>query len=272
MDNETIIKRGSNELIFAYGESLLMNIKPDKKSFNMKIDEEELIRSKKENSYLISLLDNLIRKSTRYNFLIANGYFFILCNKNGYIIKLIYDDQLIDYFNELHFSEGNSLRIEDCGVNAVNLAMKHKRQAELCGKDHYCDLFRNWYCTAIPIFDSLNGEIIAYLDISCINISSIKEQGIMLKNIAMYIEEMIMYRYGKCNAIDKRLSLTEKSILSFLACGMDRKEIMYEMNISETTLRRHINKLKFKFKAKNDITLVLNAIDAGIIDTRGRLL
>jgi hypothetical protein len=47
MDNETIIKRGSNELIFAYGESLLMNIKPDKKSFNMKIDEEELIRSKK---------------------------------------------------------------------------------------------------------------------------------------------------------------------------------------------------------------------------------
>ncbi|MEG6570772.1 hypothetical protein V6B98_13815 [Thermoanaerobacterium thermosaccharolyticum] len=44
------------------------------------------------------------------------------------------------------------------------------------------------------------------------------------------------------------------------------------MNISETTLRRYIDKLKFKFKAKNDITLVLNAIDAGIIDTRGRLL
>ncbi|MEG6570563.1 hypothetical protein [Thermoanaerobacterium thermosaccharolyticum] len=65
MDNETVIKRGCTELILSYGESLLMNIKPDKKLFNMKIDKEELIRYKKENSYLISLLDNLIRKSTR---------------------------------------------------------------------------------------------------------------------------------------------------------------------------------------------------------------
>lgn len=83
MNNETVIKRGCNELIFSYGESLFMNIKPDKKSFNMKIDKEELIRSKKENSYLISLLDNLIRKSIRYKFLLTNGYFLF------YVIKMV---------------------------------------------------------------------------------------------------------------------------------------------------------------------------------------
>ncbi|SNX53666.1 AsnC family protein [Thermoanaerobacterium sp. RBIITD] len=272
MNSETVIKRGCAELTILYGESLLININPNKRTFDKVLCNEELTKRQKENSFLISMLDNLFNKNFKYNLLLKKGYFFILCDRNGYIIKLIYNDQLKDYFNKLDFTEGNSLRLEDCGTNAISVAMEYNSQAELYGKDHYCDLFKDWYCTAVPIVDYYYEKIIAYLDMSRINIPNIKQQSIILKNIVSYIEESISHRSEVLRAIGSKLDNTDKLILSSLARNNERKLIIPEINISERTLKRHLNKLNILFKASNDLGIVINAIKAGIIDLDGNIL
>lgn len=272
MISKTVIKKNSQELTLSYGKSLQMNINPSKKFFENAIDKEKLIYKKIENSYIISLLNKLINKSLMYKSLLTEEYFFILCDRDGYIINLIYDDKLKDYFNKLHFTEGNSLRIEDCGTNAVCMAMEYKSQVELSGKDHYCDLFKDWYCTAIPIFDNYYRETIAYLDMSRIKIPNIREESIILRNMAIYIEDCITYRSEKLPVIVSKLDDTDRLILSLLARKCVRKKIILENDISESTLKRHLSKLSTLFNANNDLEIVMTAIKAGVIDSDGNIL
>ncbi|AFK85536.1 hypothetical protein [Thermoanaerobacterium aotearoense] len=220
----------------------------------------------------MSLLNSLIDKSLRYKCLLLEGYFFILCDKNGYIIKLICDDKLNNYFNTLHFAEGSSLRLEDCGTNAISMAMKYKNQIELCGKDHYCKLFKDWYCTAIPIIDYYCGEVVAYLDVSRINVPSIKDQSAILKNIAIYIEEYLSYRNKNLPIISSKLDDMDKLILSSLVRNGVRKLVTSEIGISDRTLRKHLNELSSLLNVDNDLEIVRAAIKIGIIDIDGNIL
>ncbi|WP_257875699.1 AsnC family protein [Thermoanaerobacterium thermosaccharolyticum] len=220
----------------------------------------------------MSLLNNLIDKSLRYKCLLLEGYFFILCDKNGYIIKLICDDKFNNYFNTLHFVEGSSLRLEDCGTNAISMAMKYKNQIELCGKDHYCKLFKDWYCTAIPIIDYCYGEVVAYLDVSRINVPSIKDQSAILKNIAIYIEEYLSYKSKNLSIVGSKLDDIDKLILSSLVRNGVRKLVTSEIGISDRTLRKHLNKLSNLFNVDNDLEIVRAAIKIGIIDIDGNIL
>lgn len=269
MSNILTIKK---EIAESHGESLLINVNPNKKIFNKAISDEKLINIKKENSFLLSLFNSLIDKSLRYKCLLLEGYFFILCDKNGYIIKLICDDKLNNYFNTLHFVEGSSLRLEDCGTNAISMAMKYKNQIELCGKDHYCKLFKDWYCNAIPIIDYYCGEVVAYLDVSRINVPSIKDQSAILKNIAIYIEEYLSYRNKNLPIISSKLDDIDKLILSSLVRNGVRKLVTSDIGISDRTLRKHLNKLSNLFKVDNDLEIVRAAIKIGIIDIDGNIL
>ncbi|SNX54259.1 LuxR C-terminal-related transcriptional regulator [Thermoanaerobacterium sp. RBIITD] len=266
------VEKGCEELINSYGESLLINVSPNIKFFDKVLSNEELAIRKDKNKHIISIIENLIRKNHIYDNLVKKGYFFIICDTDGYVVKLIYDEQLKNYFDALHFTEGISMRLKDCGTNAINLAIKTNKQVEINGKDHYCRLFSNWYCTAAPIIDYYSEKIIAYIDMTVVNKSYNKLRNIILSNISNYIEEIIMYRHEIYTTINSRLSLSDKLILTYLANGLNRKEIIKEMNISEATLRRYIEKLKIKLKAQNDIVLILNAINAGILDTCGNIL
>ncbi|MEG6570731.1 AsnC family protein [Thermoanaerobacterium thermosaccharolyticum] len=272
MNNDAFIKRGNGKLTVSYGESLLININPDKNSFDKTIDDDALLKKKRENNFLILLLNNFVNQCYRYKVLIKEGYFFILCDKDGYVIKIIANDQLNKDFKKLQFREGISLRLEDSGTNAVNIAMEYKSLAQLYGKDHYCDLFKDWYCTAMPITDHYSKEIVAYLDISRINVPSIKEQSISLKNIAIYLEKCISYRSENMSFVEEEIDDTDKLILSSLVRNGVRKAVMDEVGISDRTLRNHLNKLGILFDADNDIKIIMTAINIGIIDTHGNIL
>lgn len=54
---------------------------------------------------------------------------------------------------------------ESCGTNALALAREHQRLVAIRGEQHYCLLFKDWWCVASPIKDP-KGRIGGYLDIS----------------------------------------------------------------------------------------------------------
>ncbi|MGF7398730.1 AsnC family protein [Thermoanaerobacterium thermosaccharolyticum] len=249
-----------------------VNIDPNKHIFDSSINDEELKYEKKKNNFLISMLYNAITRFVDYESFLKRGYFFILCNKNGYIIKIISNNELTNYFNKLNFKEGNSLRIEDCGINAVNLSMRYNNLTELGGNDHYCRLFKDWYCTAMPIKDGYYGRVIGYLDVSRIGINNIVYQNTFLKNIVSFIEEKISIKSEKISQIYAGLDDIDVLILSSLLRNGVRKAVLEEMGISEKTLRRRINKLYNLLNVNNDVRLIINAMYLRIISCYGDIL
>jgi len=254
------------------GESKLSDVDLNKNSFNKILDKRELNRRKEDYKSIIYIFNIIFNSKGVFANLLEQGYFFALCDKEGYVIKLIYDQKLNDYFSRLHFVEGVSLRIEDCGTNAINLAMKLKRQVEICGTEHYCHLFKNWNCTAIPIVDYYEREIIAYLDMSTLNIDCLKEESVILCKIAYYIEKCLWHMHEKDDYLSSKLDHLDRLILSAMACKYERKIVLKEIGISERTLRRHIEKLYELFDVNNDLGIVMKAINNKIIDTYWNLL
>lgn len=152
------------------------------------------------------------------------------------------------------------------------LDMKYNTLTEICGKDHSYDLFNNWYCTAMPIRDNYNGKTMGYLDISRIGIPNISEQSTILKNIVVYLEECISQKSEISSEIGTKIDDTDILILSSLARNYLRKIVIKDIDISERTLRRHINKLYNLMSVSNDVGLVMTAFNAGIIDSHGEIL
>lgn len=254
------------------GESKLSGVDPNKNNFNKMLDEKELARRKENYKSIIYILDIIFNPKSAFANLLKQGYFLILCDKDGYVIKVINDQKLKDYFSKLRFVEGVSLRVEDCGTNAINIAMKTKRQAEIRGEEHFCQLFKNWYCTAIPVVDYYEREIIAYLDMSVMNIGCLKQESVILWKIADYIEKCLWYMHEKDDLLSSKLDHIDRLILSAMACKYERKIVQKEIGISERTLRRHIEKLYALFNVNNDLGIVMKAINNRIIDTYGNLL
>jgi transcriptional regulator of acetoin/glycerol metabolism len=257
------IKEGCPELIESYGISYANKINPNVTKLKKILDRQSLEIKIAKNKELIKIVENVI--CNFYRRFLENDYIFILCDVDGYAIKILSDRYLHDYLKKINIIEGISFRTEDSGTNAINLAIANKKQIELEGKYHYCNLFNNWYCTAAPIIDYNNGEIIGYLDLSYIGNCNINDQSIILRNIVNCIETKLMYREVTCCVISK-LNILEIEILRFLSIGKERKEICSEIAISERTLRRHLDKIYKILDVKNEVAAVAEAIRRGIID------
>jgi len=60
---------------------------------------------------------------------------------------------------------GTAFTEESCGTNALFLAHVPGRIVAVQGEQHYCRLFKNWWCVAGPIRGA-GCEPLGYLDIS----------------------------------------------------------------------------------------------------------
>jgi len=257
------ITKESREYVELYLKLSRLNFMDGK--FKKSIEAEEFKHRKERKNDIIAALDNIINTDFLYRRMIDEGYFFVLCDEDGYIIQLIYNSKLENYFKEINFTEGVSLKLENSGINAVSLAMEYKQQYQICGKDHQWDILENWYCTAIPIIDYTNALIVAYLDLSCANCQNIDYQSFILRNIVKCIEKALTYK-NKLYTIELELTSIDTAIIYCLAHGMERKDICKRIHIAENTLKNHIKKLRILLKANTDAELVFKATKVGIID------
>lgn len=259
------VTKESREYVELYLKLSRLNLNFIDGKFKKSIEAEEFKHRKERKNDIITVLDNIINTDFLYMRMIDEGYFFILCDEDGYIIRLIYNNKLENYFKEINLAEGVSLKLESSGINAVSLAMEYKQQYQICGNDHQWDILENWYCTAIPVIDYANALIIAYLDLSCVNCQKIDYQSFILRNIVKCVEKALTYK-NKLYTIESELTSIDTAIIYWLAHGMERKDICKVMHIAENTLKNHIKKLRILLKANTDAELVFRATKVGIID------
>ncbi|KKM09029.1 hypothetical protein SY88_21045 [Clostridiales bacterium PH28_bin88] len=98
-----------------------------------------------------------------YQFVRGSGFVVILLDREGYILELVGDREIIERYE--HFRQGENWREEYKGTNAMGLILHEQAPLQVFATEHFCKLNHTMTCSAAPISD-VNGELLGILDVS----------------------------------------------------------------------------------------------------------
>ncbi|MBW6411404.1 sigma-54-dependent Fis family transcriptional regulator [Clostridium weizhouense] len=123
-------------------------------------DIDKLIRS---NIELISVARPIMESI--YSMVEGSGFALFLSDKDGYLLEIIGDQDIMESANELNFLKGELWTENVVGTNAIGTALYLNKPMQTIGGEHYGKSQHSWTCSASPIHDE-DGNLIG-----CINMS-----------------------------------------------------------------------------------------------------
>lgn len=225
-------------------ENLNVNKNINTLTFCMTTYNEDL---KKKIYFLINAFKRSLEKL--YSIQENNHYIYILSDAKGIILDVSYPKNLIEYCDKINLKPGYSLQEKDCGTNAISLASTLKNGVYISGKQHFCNLFHNLNCIALPIYDENNFDIIGICDISAIT----KEEYMYVPSFIYLFVKNIRDEYLKSlygNYLST-LNNVEINILSLIIKGKSEHEIADSLKISVPYVKKLKNNIKDKLKREN---------------------
>nr|WP_245628381.1 sigma-54-dependent Fis family transcriptional regulator [Fervidicola ferrireducens] len=117
----------------------------------------------KENEELISIAHPIMENI--YSMVAGSGFVIILVDKDGYLIDVIGDEEVMERAVELNFVKGALWTEKAVGTNAIGTSLFTDKPVQVIGAEHYCITHHSWTCSAAPIHDE-EGNIIGCLDMS----------------------------------------------------------------------------------------------------------
>ncbi|SHJ94282.1 PAS domain S-box-containing protein [Clostridium cavendishii DSM 21758] len=100
-----------------------------------------------------------------YKIVEGSGFAIILSDKEGYILEVIGDKDIMERVNELNFLRGELWSEEAVGTNAIGTALYLNKPMQTIGAEHFGSDQHSWTCSASPIYDEDRNVI------GCINMA-----------------------------------------------------------------------------------------------------
>ena len=88
-----------------------------------------------------------------------------LFNADALLLKIYGDQRIIDRLSEINNVPGG-IHNEQTGTNGVNLSIESKKTAFVAGAEHFCSMFHDVSCIAMPIFNRNTNEVQWSIDIT----------------------------------------------------------------------------------------------------------
>jgi len=211
---------------------------------------KELESTLNENRLLISNFKNSI-KNLKSNLTEERIYFF-LTDRHGFLLVAESNEQIEKNPITSGIRSGMSFTEKSCGTNAISMAIHLQNPIYIAPEDHYCEIFKRWYCYAVPLF--IEDRIVGYLDLSTINYK-MKKELIAIGELLPYKLTQDYKNQMKSNTERNKsasLNLTKRqaTILNLIAKGYTGQEIAAKLYISINTVNYHkkiiFNKLEIR--------------------------
>lgn len=127
------------------------------------IQGKEFMNLLKENYELIKVAKPFMK--ILYDFLKGSGFFIDLTDKDGIILSVIGDRDVIDIAEAMGMMEGTDMNEKSTGTNAIGTALQEDCPIQMAEKDHYIKAYHIWTCSACTIH-SEEGSIIGCLNLT----------------------------------------------------------------------------------------------------------
>lgn len=83
-----------------------------------------------------------------------SGFFITFCDKDGFILDLIGDREIIEYGRAHTSLVVGANRLERiAGTNAIGTSLALKRPLQIWGEEHYIEQYKDYVCSSAPFFD-----------------------------------------------------------------------------------------------------------------------
>lgn len=138
-------------------------IKATQKYSKRILSEKEFFSKTEENRELILAAVPIMNKI--YDFVKGSNFFLILTDKDGCILNVIGDEDILSEAFSFKMIPGAYMNEQSIGTNAMGTCLTEKKPLQVSGDQHFVNVYHRWTCSASPISDS-SGNIIGALDLT----------------------------------------------------------------------------------------------------------
>ena len=237
----------SEELGFSYARCRSSGVLKSLQCLQAALPEAALGALLRQNTLLLSACEIVINQGVRATE--NSSYIFILCDPGLVCLKIYASHKTLEKLAETGIRPGTVFTEESCGTNALALAREHNRLVAVKGEQHYCRLFKEWWCVAAPVKDD-RGSILGYLDVSTHESGQLELTLPLLELLLAAAKRELQFLALSSSATEKTsllplagtkddLTLREKEVLLLLASRLTSKEMANELDLSVETVRTH---------------------------------
>jgi sigma-54 dependent transcriptional regulator, acetoin dehydrogenase operon transcriptional activator AcoR len=90
----------------------------------------------------------------------------VLSDAAGDVLATDGDDGAVRDAADIGLSKGNNWSESSCGTNGLGTALRAGGPVHVHGSEHYCELTRNWTCSATVVRDPFDGTVLGALSIA----------------------------------------------------------------------------------------------------------
>jgi transcriptional regulator of acetoin/glycerol metabolism len=165
------------------------------------------------------------------------GFIITLTEKNGHVLLLRGDEDILEMAETNLFLPGCLRTIEHAGTNAIGMCLILKKPIQITGAEHYKIHHHSWTCSSSPIFNIQN-ELIGVITLSGRSIGKHKHTLALVTDAAKNIESRL--REQDLNKEKQRLDSILSSIFHSISGGLiavdDNLKITHINNTAVTML------------------------------------
>lgn len=100
-----------------------------------------------------------------YDFLRGSGFFIVLTDKEGCVLGIIGDQDIVSAAKKMNLVLGAYMNEKSIGTNAMGIAINENIPIQISAKEHFINAYHKWTCSAAPIHGT-SGEIIGTLNLT----------------------------------------------------------------------------------------------------------
>lgn len=130
---------------------------------NKILGEKELFEKMEENRELVLAAAPIMNKI--YDFVKGSNFFSILTDKDGCILNVIGDEEILSEAFRFKMIPGAYMDEENIGTNAMGTCIAENNPIQVSADEHFISAYHRWTCSGCPIKDEA-GKIIGTLDLT----------------------------------------------------------------------------------------------------------
>jgi transcriptional regulator with PAS, ATPase and Fis domain len=180
-----------------------------------------------------------------YDILRGSGFIIVLTDREGCILNIIGDKEIIDASKDLKMTIGAYMDEKSIGTNAMGTAISEDAPIQISASEHFITAYHRWTCSAAPIH-AVDGRIIGTLNLTgnskevhphtlglvVASVNSIENQ-LRSEAVQNKLKEAYKYNFAIINAmVDGNMSIDRNGIVKSIndtGCKMlklSRKDIL----------------------------------------------
>lgn len=147
-----------------------------------------------------------------YNFVKGSGFFAILTDKDGCILSMIGDEEILEIAFSFEMVPGAFMDEKSIGTNAMGTALYEDKPVQLSAGEHYINAYHRWTCSGAPIHD-VDGSIVGCLDLTGFS-EGVHSHTLGMVVAAAHAIEKMLEGHAYNNLLDASKKYTETIINS----------------------------------------------------------